>query len=222
MKRRIISAILIILGISIIIYPKTFQIYNDRKSEKIMKEWEELLAIIDNEDKGHNSSLLDFLDMEKAIYEGQKEQRELEKKVEQEKARELYIKDHMEGVLTIDKINLRLPILKGVTVKNLNISVSSMKESGKPGEKGNYVIAGHRSHTYGRQFNRLDELDIDDIIKISDGENEYEYIVKEKTYVLPEEMKILTNKTKKEITLVTCNPMINPTHRLLVKGEILE
>ncbi|HHY13482.1 MAG TPA: hypothetical protein GX526_02405, partial [Thermoanaerobacterales bacterium] len=123
MKRRIISAILIILGISIIIYPKTFQIYNDRKSEKIMKEWEELLAIIDNEDKGHNSSLLDFLDMEKAIYEGQKEQRELEKKVEQEKARELYIKDHMEGVLTIDKINLRLPILKGVTVKNLNISV---------------------------------------------------------------------------------------------------
>lgn len=26
--------------------------------------------------------------------------------------------------------------------------------------------------------------------------------------------------TDKEITLVTCHPMINPTHRLIVKGEL--
>lgn len=221
MVKKIIPTVLIILGIGIIAYPKAFEAYNDYKLKKIMEEWEASLTIIDEGgiEQGEVTELddgaTDSLNEQKTLEEQRKRQLELEKRVR-------YIQSHMEGMLVIEKIKLNLPILKGATANNLNISVSSMEHSGKAGEKGNYVIAGHRSHTYGRHFNRLDELDKGDIIKINDGENEYEYTVKEKAYVLPKETEILSSKVDREITLVTCHPMINPTHRLIVKGEILE
>jgi len=48
----------------------------------------------------------------------------------------------MEGLLIIDKIRLRVPILPGITKRNLDLAVASVESTGKPGQEGNYVIAG--------------------------------------------------------------------------------
>jgi sortase A len=129
----------------------------------------------------------------------------------------------MDGILTIDKINLRLPILKGATTSNLKLSVASIIGTGKIGQPGNYCIAGHRSYAYGKNFNRLDELKPGDIIQITAADNQYQYTVTEKLYVKPTDVWVLSgNGTDKEISLITCDPMINPTQRLVVRAKSVQ
>lgn len=152
--------------------------------------------------------------------------REEKKRKEAERVaqeREEYIQKHMEGILKIEKIKFSQPILKGATQNNLNISVASVENTGRAGEIGNYAIAGHRNRSFGRNFNRLEEVEIEDKIVVDIGDSQFEYTVTEKLYVYPEEVWVLySNKEDKEITLITCHPMKNPTHRLIIKGKILE
>ena len=198
MKRKIISITLIIAGLLVLLYPKISEMYNNREQKRIMMEWQESLAIIDNGHKEPDTSEED----------GNKKEKE-------------YIENNTDGVLKIDKINLEQPILRGATEKNMNISVASMDHTGKAGELGNYVIAGHRNYTYGRNFNRLDEVEVGDTIEVDTGKEQYKYIVEEKLYVKPQETWVLNdNKKSREITLITCHPMVNATHRLIIKGKI--
>lgn len=230
MKRKIISTIIIVIGVFVIAYPKMTEAYGDYKQQKLITEWNESLAIIDegsiNYQDDNEIILIEEQNTETVEdnkeNEGYKEAEE-KKKENERKLREEYIKKNMEGMLIIKKINLNLPILKGAIEENLKISVASIEHTGKAGQEGNYAIAGHRSHTYGRNFNRLDEVEIGDIIEIDKGESQYKYVVVEKLYVKPEETWVLnSNKKNKEITLVTCHPMINPTQRLIIKGKIIE
>ncbi|AFS77375.1 sortase family protein [Gottschalkia acidurici 9a] len=200
MKRRLISTIFIIVGLSIIAYPKSMEIRNDYKQQRLKSEWSKSLSLIDSGD------------IEEVQEQGSKKEDNKE-----------YSNRNMDGILRIRKINLELPILKGATPKNLNSTVASVNDTTKVGEVGNYSIAGHRSHTYGRNFNRLDELKKGDSIEVETEREKYIFIVSEKLYVEPEEVSVLEGNNKdKEITLITCHPMINPTHRLIVKGKIVD
>jgi sortase A len=111
---------------------------------------------------------------------------------------------NMEGILIIDKINLKLPILTDATVNNLKLSTASIANPGKVGAVGNYAIAGHRNLTYGKNFNRLDEVTVGDLIEVDTGSKKYSYKVQDKLYVLPEEVWVLKGNGKdQEITLIS-------------------
>ncbi|WP_142413689.1 class D sortase [Hathewaya massiliensis] len=126
-------------------------------------------------------------------------------------------------ILKIDKINLKQPILDGATKENMAISVTSVNPKVKPGDKGNYSISGHRSYKHGRNFNRLNEIEKDDIIEVIYSGDEFKYKVNKKFLVKPHEVLVLdSKKNKPEITLITCEPMYNPTHRLIVQGELIK
>lgn len=245
MKRRIFSTMIILAGIIIIAYPKVTETYQNYKQQRLIEEWQESLLIIDEgyedeedilysidneyineaEDESIEISTGINLEEEKRLERAKLEKKRMEKErlKREKKQRDDYIKNNMDGILEIEKINLKLPILRGATEENMLISVASLNNTGPLGKIGNYAIAGHRNRTYGRNFNRLDEVQDGDIIYIRDGENNYKYAVVEKLYVLPEEVWVLNgNNIDKEITLITCHPRINPTHRLIVKGKIIE
>ena len=84
-------------------------------------------------------------------------------------------------------------------------------------------MAAHRSHTFGRFFNRLDEVGLgDEIIIISNGE-EYKYKVFNKVVVEPTDLSVLQRNNKDRIvTLITCTPIKTATHRLIIQGKIEE
>ncbi|GIO57704.1 class D sortase [Paenibacillus cineris] len=127
----------------------------------------------------------------------------------------------VEGMLVIEKIDLKLPILHGATKKNMKTSLASIEHTGIAGQIGNYAVAGHRSRTYGRNFNRLDELQPGDTVRVDTGSEIFEYTVTDKLVVKPEEVWVLeANGRDREITLVTCDPLVNPTHRLIIKGKM--
>ncbi len=121
------------------------------------------------------------------------------------------------GIIKIDKIKLKLPILEGATEKNLKKGAARIKGTSAIGEVGNVALAGHRSHTNGRFFNRLDELEVGDQIVIETDNKTYYYKIYKKIIVEPEDISVLDHNNKDHIlTLVTCHPLYKATERLII------
>lgn len=235
--QKLLSTVLIILGVVLIAFPKSYELYREYRQQKLLKSWEESFQLIGTD-----------TDEEEEYAEQEEEQKDEQQQQEQnddvrnitdtnvkeksssansekllEVKKMIESSDNMEGIIKIDKIDLELPILNGAIQANLNISVASIANTGEAGEYGNYSIAGHRSRTYGRNFNRLDEVEIGDQIDINTGSNIYHYTVTEKLYVDPDDVWVLeSDKEVKEITLVTCHPLVEPTQRLIIKGTLEE
>lgn len=129
----------------------------------------------------------------------------------------------MTGIITIDKIDLKLPILEGATKANMKHAAAHMKETAPIGEIGNAAIAAHRSRTAGRLFNRLNEVKVGDTISVKTSDQEYEYEVYDISIVEPTDVSVLNgNKQDKILTLITCDPLVNPTHRLIIHAKIIK
>lgn len=123
------------------------------------------------------------------------------------------------GILTIDKIDLRLPVSDGVSEAQLKVGPGHVPETAAIGAIGNAVIAGHRSYTYGHDFNRLGEMAVGDIIgyQSKDG-TVMRFEVFEITEIEPDDQSaFIQPEDESIITLYTCTPIRTATHRLLVK-----
>ncbi|MFD0693487.1 class D sortase [Paenibacillus sp. GCM10027628] len=218
MMRKILPMLLILLGITIFLYPTINDRYESYRQQQILKQWQNTLGHIDavaSEPSGESVNMdTPFLT---------KENKPLSVEPSPPPTALAITGEPIEGILSIDKINLKLPILTDATAKNLKLSVASIAHTGKAGAVGNYAIAGHRNLTYGKNFNRLDEVEVGDWIEVDTGSLQYWYQVQDKQYVLPEDVWVLEGNGKdREITLITCHPMENPTHRIVVKGKLLE
>jgi len=129
------------------------------------------------------------------------------------------IQKRMIGVLYIDKIDVRMPVMTGVDDETLRVAAGRMPESGKLDKIGNVVLAGHRSYTFGKYFNRLDEMKVNDTFTIKTGKKTLEYKVFKVFIVEPDDFSILNyNKTDKICTLFTCHPVVIANKRLVVQG----
>jgi len=126
------------------------------------------------------------------------------------------------GIISIPKIDLNVALSEGVDASVLKYAVGHFRGTPMPGDKGNFCVAGHRSYTYNQYFNRLDELGIGDEIIVTTQDGKFKYEVYESKVVKPEEISVLDNTQGEEITLVTCTPIRVATHRLIVKGKIVE
>ncbi len=77
------------------------------------------------------------------------------------------------GTIEIKKIDLKIPILIGAGSSNLKKGAVHLTGTDTPGEIGNSLIAAHRSHTYGRFFNRLDEVNVGDKILVNTDDGRF-------------------------------------------------
>lgn len=129
------------------------------------------------------------------------------------------------GILKMSKINVEVPIVEGIKKEDLRIGVGHIPGTAGIGETGNCAIAGHRSYTFGKFFNRLDEIEIGDEIIVSVKENKYTYTVYKKHIIEPNDLSILKpDGDSRILTLITCHPIYIASHRLIVhaKAESLE
>ena len=129
----------------------------------------------------------------------------------------------IDGVLTIDRIRLEVPIIGIYTQEYLNISICAVVESRAMGQPGNYVLSGHRSRIYGRHFNRLAELAPGDAIVVENREERFLYEVERVFFVAPSEVWVMEDDCDRRlITLITCDYRTDPAGRLIVRGELVE
>lgn len=224
-----LSTGLIIAGLGIAAFPIADKLYADYWQNKLLEAYDSQLTLNEEADQQAEA---DFLALQ-AIYEASDaiEASEEETTVETstdvtesieasseattEKAKT--VDKSVIGKIKISKINLIMPILMGATDKNLNRGAAVIAGTSEFGEIGNVGIAGHRGRSYGLFFNRLDELGKGDIIEITTNNKVYKYTVYETLIVEPTEISVLyKNNEDKILTLVTCDPVKNPTHRLII------
>lgn len=230
MIRKKLSLLIIVLGIIIFLYPRLNDHYESYQQNKILKQWQENLQDMDQtgsdieEETDAGLVVPSSSPVAEALPTSSQPSSQPSPLAVKTTPRPVTLpQKNIEGVLTIDKIDLKLPILTDATVNNLKISVASIAKTGKVGAVGNYAIAGHRNLTYGKNFNRLDEVTEGDFIEVNTGSKTYIYKVVDKQYVLPEDIWVLKGNGKdREITLITCHPMENPTHRIAIKGIMVQ
>lgn len=221
--KKIVSLWLIVLGFSVFFYPTLKDIYTSYNQKQIINDWE------NNRDSSEQAAdslghLEDVFSLETAAAGTGGESGETELTAEIPK--QIVKKDAKQGkgmvaVIEIDKINLRLPVLNGASMSNLDMGAGLLKGTALPGTSGNSAIAAHRSRAYGKMFNRLNEVSAGDIVKVRDQNQTYNYEVYETLVVKPNAVSVLNSSNdEKTLTLITCTPIDTATHRLIIKAKL--
>lgn len=232
-----LSTLLIIAGLLIILYPSAVRAYEDYQMDKLLATFEADIAALETIDDAEVMDL-DYEDDYLALVEERNQQASTGSETEpaevqpaepgqtqtqQPAAPKPAVKrPKTDTFIKIPAINLLMPVLKGMSDENLRYAAATFDNGVVPGGSGNFSLAGHRSYTYGRMFNRLNELAPGHLIEITVKQDTFTYRVTESFVVNPEDTWVLkSDKSKSTITLVTCTPIRTATQRLIIKGELV-
>ena len=129
------------------------------------------------------------------------------------------------GYLKIPKINGRLPIYHGTDASILQIGVGHLEGTSFPvsGESVHAVLSGHTGLPSSKLLTDLVELEVGDTFSIVILNQIYTYEVDQILVVEPDETDALEIiEGKQYATIVTCTPYGVNTHRLLVRGALIQ
>ncbi|WP_181347546.1 class D sortase [Thalassobacillus sp. CUG 92003] len=201
-----VASLLIIIGIAVLSYPSLHNQYVAHQQTKLFERFEQQPLLTEPQTDINDS------------YE------QLDTVFDQGDRRPLAFPSIDDAVvlatLEIPSIQLKLPVLEGATMTNLEYAVGHMSETADFGEPGNVALAAHRSYKAGKLFNRLDEVKPDDTITAVTQAGELQYRVTKAFRVSPNDLSVLNQPDDYAMmTLITCDPIEDPTHRLIVQAE---
>jgi sortase A len=106
------------------------------------------------------------------------------------------------AVMTIDKLDIQVPVYDGADDFNLNRGVARIKGTARVDAEGNLGIAGHRDGF----FRGLKDIAMGDQIELQTARGIAVYTVSSITIVEPSDVSVLAPTPERTITLVTCYP----------------
>ena len=229
-----ISIILVVAGVLVALIPVVGQIYTQYREDRMMSEWLNSADVPDGGNASETdpgeaySQLQDAFDSESAstntateASSGEAATSGAEQAGTQAKAVKKAPQQTVLGIIQIKKIDVKAPIVEGVKSYNLSRAIGHIPGTAELGQPGNCVLAGHRSYTFGKFFNRLDELVIGDEITITTKKEDLTYKVSKVSIVKPDDVSVLDgSKDENNITLVTCTPIYIASHRLIVNAGL--
>ncbi|MDB1939670.1 class D sortase [Clostridium tertium] len=124
------------------------------------------------------------------------------------------------ALIEIPSINLSQGLVEGITDDILQYYLGHFETSVKPGEKGNFAVAGHRVSDYSEAFVNLYKVEAEDEVIVKANKKEYIYKVTENFIVDPSRVDVLDNTDDATITLITCT--VGAKERVVVKGKLVE
>ncbi|MCF6465489.1 class A sortase [Clostridium sp. Cult2] len=130
------------------------------------------------------------------------------------------------GTILIPDLDINLPIMKGLSDANLMVGAATMKLDQSFG-LGNFTLAGHYMKNKDLLFGSLMDIEIGDLVYISDGEKIYEYNIYDTVVVLDTAMEMLSDKKAGEkgkpiISLMTCYYSSKTGKRFFALGELVD
>lgn len=132
------------------------------------------------------------------------------------------LKDNIIGYITIEKMNVVLPILLGATDENMRVGAVHLTETSYPigGENTNCVLAAHRGAKTQDMFRNIEVLEKGDRVIIENFKEELVYEVKETKVIDPSDVgSLLIQEGRDLLTLITCHPLGRNDHRYVVFCE---
>lgn len=130
------------------------------------------------------------------------------------------------GQIIIPDLDINLPILKGVTNANLAAGAATMIPRQKMGER-NYPLAGHYMKQKDLLFGSLMDIEIGTIVYITDKRTIYEYKIYDLVVVPDTAMEMLEDEKSEErkkpiISLMTCYYSSKTEKRFFALGELID
>ena len=126
------------------------------------------------------------------------------------------------GVISIERVGVFLPIFHGATKVNLLTGAGTMHYNQVMGE-GNYPLAGHHMRDPSLLFGPLLEVNVGDLVQLSDRRNLYTYRVSTTGLVHENSVDILEHTDVPIVTLFTCDSSTAATnYRFVVIGELID
>jgi len=212
--RKTVGLIILVVGLALVFYPQIEKkMVYDREQQILIDSFEqlgqtELLQQLSTDAE----DILKVEDIAKAKNSIASNGSAEKKRDELEGAR---------GIVRIERIDLEMIVFDGATASNLSKG-AAIVESKKQFGINNVGLAGHRALVEGKQFNRLDELELSDVIEVTTRDRVFEYEVIRKFVVPKNEISVLDDTGTPLITLITCTPLgqSNPPNRLIVQAAL--
>ena len=121
------------------------------------------------------------------------------------------------AILSIDHLDIQVPVYNGADEFNLNRGVARIKGTGRVGQNSNLGIAGHRDGF----FRGLKDINLGDPIELLTPNGPEIFHVSSIDIVNPDDVSVLAPTDDSSITLVTCYPFYYVGHapkRFIVKA----
>ncbi len=190
------------------------------KEQIIVPDVSEITIVVGKDDVQIEGEDMDFY--------GTPEEQEQQRKEFEEAYANLpdYVTLNCIGLIEIDSIGQCDPIWDNDTIVDLRYGIGHHQSSCLPGEEGNCTLLGHHMRVEGVFFNKLIDVKIGDLIRITtvDGK-EYVYQVDDRQIVDPiylEDYVDADDGYGKQITLISCTYTDAGTMRIIVIGHLIE
>lgn len=218
----IILTLLIIVGLYLVLYPTFSNYWNELHQTKAIANYDSVISDMSTEDR--SNIFEEAIEYNKAL---RKIRFPLMYYDEVSGYNDLLnvSKDGVMGYITIDKINVELPIYHGIDETVLQVAVGHIQGSSLPtgGESTHCAFSAHRGLPSARLFTDLDKLEIGDVFKLTILDQTLTYQVDQIRIVDPENIEPLYVVDGEDYcTLVTCTPYGVNSHRMLVRGTRIE
>ena len=218
----ILLVLILIVGLSLLLYPSLADWWNDMHSSKAIANYEQIMANMSDEDYSHlfedaleYNRQLAAMNFPLMYYDEVSGYDDL-----------LNITgDGIMGHISIEKIDVHLPIYHGTSEGVLQIAVGHVEGSSLPtGGAGTHcVLSAHRGLPSARLFTDLDKLEVGDTFVLTVIDRTLTYEVDQVLIVLPHEVEDLYAVEGEDYcTLITCTPYGVNSHRMLVRGTRIE
>lgn len=223
-KVKVILLILVfIIGLGLFLYPSITSRINRTHLKREVEHFEEEL----NEIK-ENHDFDQLYELMKAYNDQLYEERQIH--LNSEEAYEIPCMDltvygfenNMVGSLYIERIDLTVPILLGASNENMFEGVTHLSNTSLPigGINTNCVISGHRGMVSKEMFRNIEEIQIGDLIQITNFWETLTYEVKEVEVVeVTQTENLFIQEGKDMVTLITCHPYQVFNQRYMVYCE---
>lgn len=107
----------------------------------------------------------------------------------------------------------------GTSEESLSKGPGIFATSAMPGMRGNTAIAGHRT-SHGAPFRHIDKLSSGEEIRVETEYGTFRYIVTGVAIIGPRDVRVLSDKTGADLTLIACHPLHSTRQRIVVTAEM--
>ncbi len=120
------------------------------------------------------------------------------------------------------------PVLENTEVRTLQKGLGHYSGTARPGDTGNFAVAGHR-RTYGDPFKDFPELRPGDAVVVNDGTTWFTYRIAKQPYrTVPTDTAVVDPVPRgsgfegagRYLTLTTCEPEWGSSHRLIAWAHL--
>ncbi|WP_439136017.1 class D sortase [Pseudomaricurvus sp.] len=122
------------------------------------------------------------------------------------------------AVLSIERLNLQVPVFSGTDRLTLNRGAGIVDGTAYPGEKGNMVVSAHRDGF----FRPLKDIAVGDRITLQTLEGKQIYVVTEMFITDPLDISVLDPTDTETLTMITCYPFYfvgYAPERLIIRAQ---